>query len=130
MVLACGKRSYRHGICLFLAAFLTGCALLSIVLHINIVTGVSTESKVTSIQVEFRELSHLTRNEKFQEAVMEVTKYVHSPPGKNDGLMPVFIQTGFFTPVGFHSWSPSSALSSGSEDESKKFSCYKIMLKP
>lgn len=113
-----------------MAAFLTGCELLSIVLHINIVTGVSIESKVTSVQVEFRELSRLTRDEKFQEAVMEVTKYVYSLPGKNDGLVPVFIQTDCFTPVDFHPWSPSSALSSGSEDERRKFSCYKIMLKP
>lgn len=59
---------------------------------------VSIVSEVTNVQFEFRELSRLTGDEKFQEVVMKVTKYIHSLPGKNDGLVPIFIYTnsGFF----------------------------------
>ncbi|KAM7093670.1 endoplasmic reticulum mannosyl-oligosaccharide 1,2-alpha-mannosidase [Molossus nigricans] len=78
---------------------------------VNIGTGVahppwwtsdSTVAEVTSIQLEFRELSRLTGVKKFQEAVEEVTRRVHSLPGKKDGLVPMFINThsGLFTHVG------------------------------
>lgn len=61
---------------------------------INIVTheaslDVNIVSKVTSV---FRlSFSHLTAGEKFQEVGLKVTKYTHSLPGKNDGLVPIFI---------------------------------------
>nr|KAF6433924.1 mannosidase alpha class 1B member 1 [Molossus molossus] len=78
---------------------------------VNIGTGVahppwwtsdSTVAEVTSIQLEFRELSRLTGVKKFQEAVEEVTRRVHSLSGKKDGLVPMFINThsGLFTHVG------------------------------
>ncbi|XP_040601192.1 endoplasmic reticulum mannosyl-oligosaccharide 1,2-alpha-mannosidase isoform X3 [Mesocricetus auratus] len=65
-------------------------------------TSDSTVAEVTSIQLEFRELSRLTGNKKFQEAVEEVTKHIHSLSGKKDGLVPMFINTnsGFFTHPG------------------------------
>ncbi|XP_036162800.1 endoplasmic reticulum mannosyl-oligosaccharide 1,2-alpha-mannosidase isoform X2 [Myotis myotis] len=75
---------------------------------VNIGTGVahppwwtsdSTVAEVTSIQLEFRELSRLTGVKKFQEAAEEVTRHVHSLSGKKDGLVPMFINThsGLFT---------------------------------
>ncbi|XP_070286342.1 endoplasmic reticulum mannosyl-oligosaccharide 1,2-alpha-mannosidase isoform X1 [Myotis yumanensis] len=75
---------------------------------VNIGTGVahppwwtsdSTVAEVTSIQLEFRELSRLTGDKKFQEAAEEVTRHVHSLSGKKDGLVPMFINThsGLFT---------------------------------
>ncbi|XP_060009822.1 endoplasmic reticulum mannosyl-oligosaccharide 1,2-alpha-mannosidase isoform X1 [Lagenorhynchus albirostris] len=78
---------------------------------VNIGTGVahpprwtsdSTVAEVTSIQLEFRELSRLTGVKKFQEAVEEVTRRVHSLRGKKDGLVPMFINTnsGLFTHLG------------------------------
>ncbi|XP_066111754.1 endoplasmic reticulum mannosyl-oligosaccharide 1,2-alpha-mannosidase-like [Saccopteryx bilineata] len=78
---------------------------------VNIGTGVahppwwtsdSTVAEVTSIQLEFRELSRLTGVKKFQEAAEEVTRRVHSLSGKKDGLVPMFINThsGLFTHVG------------------------------
>uniref|UniRef100_G3U854 alpha-1,2-Mannosidase n=1 Tax=Loxodonta africana TaxID=9785 RepID=G3U854_LOXAF len=76
--------------------------------HVNIGTGVtdphelfSPVAAVTSIQLEFRELSRLTGDETFQEAVREVMKHIHSLPGKNDGLVPMHVNTrsGFFTLV-------------------------------
>ncbi|XP_020037495.1 endoplasmic reticulum mannosyl-oligosaccharide 1,2-alpha-mannosidase isoform X2 [Castor canadensis] len=78
---------------------------------VNIGTGVahppqwtsdSTVAEVTSIQLEFRELSRLTGVKKFQEAVEEVTKHIHSLSGKKDGLVPMFINThsGLFTHPG------------------------------
>ncbi|XP_044120389.1 endoplasmic reticulum mannosyl-oligosaccharide 1,2-alpha-mannosidase-like isoform X1 [Neovison vison] len=65
-------------------------------------TSDSTVAEVTSIQLEFRELSRLTGNKKFQEAAEEVTRRVHSLPGKKDGLVPMFIDThsGRFTHPG------------------------------
>ncbi|XP_039081613.1 endoplasmic reticulum mannosyl-oligosaccharide 1,2-alpha-mannosidase-like [Hyaena hyaena] len=65
-------------------------------------TSDSTVAEVTSIQLEFRELSRLTGNKKFQEAAEEVTRRVHSLPGKKDGLVPMFISThsGLFTHLG------------------------------
>ncbi|XP_049751783.1 endoplasmic reticulum mannosyl-oligosaccharide 1,2-alpha-mannosidase isoform X1 [Elephas maximus indicus] len=67
-------------------------------------TSDSTVAEVTSIQLEFRELSRLTGNEKFQEAVAEVTRRVHSLSGKKDGLVPMFINThsGHFTHLGVY----------------------------
>ncbi|XP_056588003.1 endoplasmic reticulum mannosyl-oligosaccharide 1,2-alpha-mannosidase [Triplophysa dalaica] len=59
----------------------------------------STVAEVTSIQLEFRELSRLTEDPQYQEAVEEVTKQVHNLEGKHDGLVPMFINTnsGKFT---------------------------------
>ncbi|XP_065784089.1 endoplasmic reticulum mannosyl-oligosaccharide 1,2-alpha-mannosidase-like isoform X1 [Muntiacus reevesi] len=78
---------------------------------VNIGTGVahpprwtsdSTVAEVTSIQLEFRELSRLTGDKKFQEAAEEVTRRVHALRGKLDGLVPMFINTnsGSFTHLG------------------------------
>ncbi|XP_069333237.1 LOW QUALITY PROTEIN: endoplasmic reticulum mannosyl-oligosaccharide 1,2-alpha-mannosidase [Eulemur rufifrons] len=78
---------------------------------VNIGTGVahpprwtsdSTVAEVTSIQLEFRELSRLTGIKKFQEAVEKVTRHIHSLSGKKDGLVPMFINThsGLFTHLG------------------------------
>lgn len=78
---------------------------------VNIGTGVahpprwtsdSTVAEVTSIQLEFRELSRLTGVKKFQEAAEEVTRRVHALSGKKDGLVPMFISThsGLFTHLG------------------------------
>ncbi|XP_008322499.1 endoplasmic reticulum mannosyl-oligosaccharide 1,2-alpha-mannosidase isoform X2 [Cynoglossus semilaevis] len=53
----------------------------------------STLAEVTSIQLEFRELSRLTQDPQYQEVVNEVTKLVHKLPGKHDGLVPMFINT-------------------------------------
>ncbi|XP_041530919.1 endoplasmic reticulum mannosyl-oligosaccharide 1,2-alpha-mannosidase isoform X1 [Microtus oregoni] len=65
-------------------------------------TSDSTVAEVTSIQLEFRELSRLTGNKKFQEAVEKVTMHIHSLSGKKDGLVPMFINTnsGLFTHPG------------------------------
>lgn len=78
---------------------------------VNIGTGVahpprwtsdSTVAEVTSIQLEFRELSRLTGAKKFQEAVEKVTQHIHGLSGKKDGLVPMFINThsGLFTHLG------------------------------
>uniref|UniRef100_A0A3B4Y542 alpha-1,2-Mannosidase n=1 Tax=Seriola lalandi dorsalis TaxID=1841481 RepID=A0A3B4Y542_SERLL len=72
-------------------------------------TSDSTLAEVTSIQLEFRELSRLTQDSvissvflSFQEVVNEVMKLVHKLPGKHDGLVPMFINTnsGQFTHKG------------------------------
>ncbi|KAM4634018.1 endoplasmic reticulum mannosyl-oligosaccharide 1,2-alpha-mannosidase [Polymixia lowei] len=62
----------------------------------------STVAEVTSIQLEFRELSRLTQDPQYQEAVNEIMKLVHKLPGKHDGLVPLFINTnsGQFTHKG------------------------------
>ncbi|KAF7648053.1 hypothetical protein LDENG_00162660 [Lucifuga dentata] len=62
----------------------------------------STLAEVTSIQLEFRELSRLTQEPQYQEVVNEVMKQVHKLPGKQDGLVPMFINTnsGQFTHKG------------------------------
>ncbi|XP_029940565.1 endoplasmic reticulum mannosyl-oligosaccharide 1,2-alpha-mannosidase [Salarias fasciatus] len=62
----------------------------------------STLAEVTSIQLEFRELSRLTQDPQYQEVVNEVAKQVHNLPGKHDGLVPMFINTnsGQFTHKG------------------------------
>ncbi|XP_004485360.2 endoplasmic reticulum mannosyl-oligosaccharide 1,2-alpha-mannosidase isoform X1 [Dasypus novemcinctus] len=78
---------------------------------VNIGTGVghpprwtsdSTVAEVTSIQLEFRELSRLTGDTEFQEAVQLVTRHVHGLGGKKDGLVPMFISiySGLFTHPG------------------------------
>ncbi|KAM9793477.1 endoplasmic reticulum mannosyl-oligosaccharide 1,2-alpha-mannosidase isoform 1-T2 [Syngnathus typhle] len=53
----------------------------------------SSMAEVTSIQLEFRELSRLTQDPQYKEAVDEVMRQVHNLPGKHDGLIPMFINT-------------------------------------
>uniref|UniRef100_A0AAY4CV04 alpha-1,2-Mannosidase n=1 Tax=Denticeps clupeoides TaxID=299321 RepID=A0AAY4CV04_9TELE len=53
----------------------------------------STVAEVTSIQLEFRELSRLTGDPRYQKAVDEVMSQVHRLGGKRDGLVPMFINT-------------------------------------
>ncbi|XP_028910063.1 endoplasmic reticulum mannosyl-oligosaccharide 1,2-alpha-mannosidase [Ornithorhynchus anatinus] len=62
-------------------------------------TADSTVAEVTSIQLEFRELSRLTGDDRFQRAVNDVTRHVRALSGKKDGLVPMFINTnsGLFT---------------------------------
>ncbi|KAI8518400.1 Endoplasmic reticulum mannosyl-oligosaccharide 1,2-alpha-mannosidase [Branchiostoma belcheri] len=50
----------------------------------------STTSEVTSIQLEFRELSHQTGNDKYKKAVDEVMEHIQSLP-KDNGLIPIFV---------------------------------------
>ncbi|XP_055988953.1 endoplasmic reticulum mannosyl-oligosaccharide 1,2-alpha-mannosidase [Sorex fumeus] len=72
------------------------------VAHPPVWTSDSTVAEVTSIQLEFRELSRLTGNSKYQEAAEKVTRHVHTLAGKKDGLVPMFINThsGLFTHLG------------------------------
>ncbi|XP_051267985.1 endoplasmic reticulum mannosyl-oligosaccharide 1,2-alpha-mannosidase isoform X2 [Dicentrarchus labrax] len=65
-------------------------------------TSDSTLAEVTSIQLEFRELSRLTQDPQYQEVANEVMRLVHKLPGKHDGLVPMFINTnsGQFTHKG------------------------------
>ncbi|XP_038124163.1 endoplasmic reticulum mannosyl-oligosaccharide 1,2-alpha-mannosidase [Cyprinodon tularosa] len=56
-------------------------------------TADSTLAEVTSIQLEFRELSHITQDPQYQDAANEVMRLVHKLPGKHDGLVPMFINT-------------------------------------
>ncbi|XP_062334817.1 endoplasmic reticulum mannosyl-oligosaccharide 1,2-alpha-mannosidase isoform X1 [Osmerus eperlanus] len=65
-------------------------------------TSDSTVAEVTSVQLEFRELSRLTQDPQYQEVVNEVMRLVHKLPGKRDGLVPMFINTnsGQFTHKG------------------------------
>ncbi|XP_051907062.1 endoplasmic reticulum mannosyl-oligosaccharide 1,2-alpha-mannosidase isoform X2 [Hippocampus zosterae] len=67
-------------------------------------TSDSSMAEVTSIQLEFRELSRLTQDPQYKEAVDEVMKQVHKLPGKHDGLIPMFINTnsGQFTHRGIY----------------------------
>ncbi|KAM3867737.1 mannosidase, alpha, class 1B, member 1b [Diretmus argenteus] len=67
-------------------------------------TSDSTVAEVTSIQLEFRELSHLTQDPQYQAAVGEVMTQVHKLEGKLDGLVPMFINTnsGQFTHQGIY----------------------------
>ncbi|XP_068454994.1 mannosidase, alpha, class 1B, member 1b isoform X2 [Clinocottus analis] len=67
-------------------------------------TSDSTVAEVTSIQLEFRELSRLTQEPRYQAAVAEVMKQVHKLGGKLDGLVPMFINTnnGQFTHQGIY----------------------------
>ncbi|XP_028852274.1 LOW QUALITY PROTEIN: mannosidase, alpha, class 1B, member 1b [Denticeps clupeoides] len=65
-------------------------------------TSDSTVAEVTSIQLEFRELSRLTQDPRYQIAVNEIMKHIHKLDGKQDGLVPMFINTnnGQFTHLG------------------------------
>uniref|UniRef100_A0A3Q1FKD0 alpha-1,2-Mannosidase n=1 Tax=Acanthochromis polyacanthus TaxID=80966 RepID=A0A3Q1FKD0_9TELE len=67
-------------------------------------TSDSTVAEVTSIQLEFRELSRLTQEPQYQAAVAEVMMQVHKLDGKLDGLVPMFINTnnGQFTHQGIY----------------------------
>ncbi|XP_051893016.1 endoplasmic reticulum mannosyl-oligosaccharide 1,2-alpha-mannosidase-like isoform X2 [Pristis pectinata] len=69
-------------------------------------TSDSTVAEVTSIQLEFRELSRLTKKEKYQAAVDDVMKRIHRLGGKKDGLVPMFINTnsGQFTHLGVYTF--------------------------
>ncbi|XP_076140913.1 endoplasmic reticulum mannosyl-oligosaccharide 1,2-alpha-mannosidase isoform X1 [Alosa pseudoharengus] len=64
----------------------------------------STVAEVTSIQLEFRELSRLTNDPQYQTVVDEVMSRVHRLEGKHDGLVPMFINTnsGKFTHRGVY----------------------------
>lgn len=57
----------------------------------------SSTSEVTTIQLEFRDLSRITGDSKYERAVSRVSEHVHHLP-KTDGLVPIFInaQTGQF----------------------------------
>nr|XP_020454879.1 endoplasmic reticulum mannosyl-oligosaccharide 1,2-alpha-mannosidase-like [Monopterus albus]XP_020454880.1 endoplasmic reticulum mannosyl-oligosaccharide 1,2-alpha-mannosidase-like [Monopterus albus]XP_020454881.1 endoplasmic reticulum mannosyl-oligosaccharide 1,2-alpha-mannosidase-like [Monopterus albus] len=67
-------------------------------------TSDSTVAEVTSIQLEFRELSRLTQEPQYEAVVAEVMKQVHKLDGKLDGLVPMFINTnnGQFTHQGIY----------------------------
>ncbi|XP_058492034.1 mannosidase, alpha, class 1B, member 1b isoform X2 [Solea solea] len=67
-------------------------------------TSDSTLSEVTSIQLEFRELGRLTQDPQYEAAVDEVMKQIHKLDGKQDGLVPMFINTnnGQFTHQGVY----------------------------
>lgn len=57
----------------------------------------SSTSEVTTIQLEFRDLSRVTKDNKYEKAVMTVSEHIHSLP-KKDGLVPIFVNanTGSF----------------------------------
>ncbi|XP_063986512.1 endoplasmic reticulum mannosyl-oligosaccharide 1,2-alpha-mannosidase [Diachasmimorpha longicaudata] len=57
----------------------------------------SSTSEVTSIQLEFRDLSRITGQPRFEAAVAKVSEHVHNLE-KYDGLVPIFINanTGLF----------------------------------
>jgi len=57
----------------------------------------SSTSEVTTIQLEFRDLSRITGNPKYEEAVAKVSEQVHLQP-KTSGLVPIYINanTGKF----------------------------------
>ncbi|XP_060069698.1 endoplasmic reticulum mannosyl-oligosaccharide 1,2-alpha-mannosidase-like [Ylistrum balloti] len=57
----------------------------------------SSTSEVTTIQLEFRDLSRVTKDDKYENAVMTVSEHIHSLP-KKDGLVPIFVNanTGSF----------------------------------
>uniref|UniRef100_A0A8C5QD89 alpha-1,2-Mannosidase n=1 Tax=Leptobrachium leishanense TaxID=445787 RepID=A0A8C5QD89_9ANUR len=65
-------------------------------------TSDSTVAEVTSVQLEFRELSRITKDNRFQKVVDQVTQHVHGLQGKRDGLVPMFINTnsGQFSHLG------------------------------
>ncbi|KAM4607313.1 mannosidase, alpha, class 1B, member 1b [Polymixia lowei] len=56
-------------------------------------TSDSTVAEVTTIQLEFRELSRLTQDPQYQDAVGQVMAQVNKLEGKLDGLVPMFINT-------------------------------------
>ncbi|ODN06102.1 Endoplasmic reticulum mannosyl-oligosaccharide 1,2-alpha-mannosidase [Orchesella cincta] len=53
----------------------------------------STTSEVTTIQLEFRDLSRIVNNPIFEESAMNVSKHVHTLP-KTHGLVPIHITPG------------------------------------
>lgn len=57
----------------------------------------SSTSEVTTIQLEFRDLSRVTNDGRYEHAVNVVSEHVHNLP-KKDGLVPIFINanTGSF----------------------------------
>lgn len=57
----------------------------------------STTSEVTTIQLEFRDLSRATGNPSFEDLAFKVSKFIHKLP-KTQGLVPIFINpnTGQF----------------------------------
>ena len=57
----------------------------------------SSTSEVTTVQLEFRDLSRITGDRKYEEAVSKVSQQVHDLP-KTNGLVPIFINamTGKF----------------------------------
>ncbi|XP_048772672.2 endoplasmic reticulum mannosyl-oligosaccharide 1,2-alpha-mannosidase-like isoform X2 [Ostrea edulis] len=57
----------------------------------------SSTSEVTTIQLEFRDLSRVTKDTRYEHAIDVVSEHVHSLP-KTDGLVPIFINanTGSF----------------------------------
>ncbi|XP_039287462.1 endoplasmic reticulum mannosyl-oligosaccharide 1,2-alpha-mannosidase isoform X2 [Nilaparvata lugens] len=57
----------------------------------------SSTSEVTTLQLEFRDLSRSTHESKFEDAAFKVSESVHNLP-KTDGLVPIFINpnTGQF----------------------------------
>ena len=57
----------------------------------------SSTSEVTTIQLEFRDLSRCTGNPSYEEAIENVSRKVHALP-KTEGLVPIFINanTGWF----------------------------------
>ncbi|CAL1536742.1 unnamed protein product [Lymnaea stagnalis] len=60
----------------------------------------SSTSEVTTIQLEFRDLSLVTGDKKYEDYVHEVSMHVHELP-KTDGLVPIFINanSGDFRPA-------------------------------
>lgn len=71
--------------------------LLTLISHAPRWSPDSSTSEVTTIQLEFRDLSRCTGDEKFQKAIQIVNEKVHDLP-KKDGLVPIFINanTGTF----------------------------------
>ena len=57
----------------------------------------SSTSEVTTLQLEFRDLSRVTNDKSYEMAVAKVSEKVHELP-KTDGLVPIFINanTGMF----------------------------------
>lgn len=59
----------------------------------------SSVSEVSTVQLEFKELSRITGDSKYEEAADKVTEIIHGLP-KTDGLVPIYInaETGKFRP--------------------------------
>ena len=60
----------------------------------EIAHAVSTErytNEVTTLQLEFRDLSRITKNGKYEEAAFRITKKVHEMK-KLDGLVPMIVE--------------------------------------
>uniref|UniRef100_T1JM49 alpha-1,2-Mannosidase n=1 Tax=Strigamia maritima TaxID=126957 RepID=T1JM49_STRMM len=59
----------------------------------------SSVSEVSTIQIEFKDLSRLTGDPKYEAAADKVSQHLHEQP-KQDGLVPIFInaETGRFRP--------------------------------